>query len=445
VTTQKTRCPYCSSVFAVSNAQLAIRDGYTRCGKCFQVFKADDYLITANGAVPSIDSKSPDSPTLNRSHIVDLHKISPVKNKGFDTALDSFLEKTSDDSQQSAEIITEKTTIDYDQIKKEKISLSVIPNAHPAPTHKTPESLSLFVPVEERIPESIHYLGQEFNEQWINETTPETVDSKNELSSVGAVNKSSSESQPTIMAPTITNEKNSDNDNPQDVDDDLMGYLNQNNVAATSAIKVKTTRVLPGMNDFHANQRSKKKEKQLPMHFQAPKRNIALDKLKERKPLFSVNFFHILGWSVVSLLMVALLVAQYIFFNFDQLAANPRYQPAMHRACLQFGCDVPLIDISKIKISKAIARHYPADPTAATLFTATMTNTAAESQPYPTIHLLVLKDKQVLSGRVIRPSEYLKSGYNSQARIVPKSPIQIEFVLKIAREQIPVFALDPSR
>jgi len=32
-------------MFAVSAAQLSIRNGYTRCGKCFQVFKADDHLI----------------------------------------------------------------------------------------------------------------------------------------------------------------------------------------------------------------------------------------------------------------------------------------------------------------------------------------------------------------------------------------------------------------
>jgi hypothetical protein len=196
------------------------------------------------------------------------------------------------------------------------------------------------------------------------------------------------------------------------------------------------------MNDFHQNQRSKKKTKSLPMHFQAQKRNVALDKLKERKSFFNLNLFHTLGWSVLSLLMVALLAAQYVFFNFDQLAANPRYQPIMHKACLQLGCDVPLIDIDKIKLSKVLARHYQVDPTA-TKFTATITNSAAESQPFPTIRLLVLKDKQVLSGRIIHPAEYLTRGYSSQARIVPNKPTEIEFVVQIPREEIPVFALDP--
>ena len=451
MTTQKTRCPYCSSVFAVSNAQLAIRGGYTRCGKCFQVFKADDYLIAVKSA-EATGENTPDNQTKNRSHIVDLHKISPTKSKGFDSALDNFLDKNTDQPESPEQF--EQTSIDFDHKKKEKVDLIVIPNAHPAPDPKTPESLSAALPIADRIPDTPQSLGQEFNEQWLNEITPDnkgftaqpTVEPVAPAQSDRITNSENAEDNTpkpeNAPVPASIESKTQDN-NAQGVDDDLMGYLNKNSVPAATVTKVKTDRVLPGMNDFHANQRSKKKSKPVPMHFQAPKRNIALDKLKERKPLFTLNFFHILVWSALSLLMVALLAAQYVFFNFDQLAANPRYQPLMHKACLQLGCDVPLIDIDKIKISKALARHYQADPTGATRFTATMINSAAESQPYPTIRLLVLKDKKLLSGRVLRPSEYLTSGYNSQARITPNHPVQIEFVIKIPREEIPVFALDP--
>jgi predicted Zn finger-like uncharacterized protein len=45
MTAQKTRCPFCESVFAVTTEQLAARGGHVRCGKCFQVFKADDQLV----------------------------------------------------------------------------------------------------------------------------------------------------------------------------------------------------------------------------------------------------------------------------------------------------------------------------------------------------------------------------------------------------------------
>ncbi len=442
MTTQKTRCPYCSSVFAVSNAQLAIRDGYTRCGKCFQVFKADDYLISAKSSENSDDKNTTDNQTKNRSHIVDLHKISPAKSKGFDSALDSFLDKTTVPAQAPEETGPEQTTIDYDQKQKEKVNLSVIPNPHPAPEPKTPESLSAAVPVAERIPDTPQSLGQEFNEQWLNEVAPETEQPVEQpIDQDSHANNIVAKTSP-AGSTTTTADNKVDNKDSQGVDDDLMGYLNKNSVPAAAATKIKTDRALPGMNDFHENQRSKKKTKALPMHFQTTKRNVALDKLKERKSFFNLNLFHTLGWLVLSLLMVVLLAVQYVFFNFDQLAANPRYQPTMHKACLQLGCDVPLIDIDKIKLSKVLARHYQADPTA-TKFTATMTNSAEESQPFPTIRLLVLKDKQVISGRIIHPAEYLTSGYNSQARIIPNKPTEIEFVVKISREEIPVFALDP--
>ena len=452
MTTQKTRCPYCSSVFAVSNAQLAIRDGYTRCGKCFQVFKADDYLITVKDSTTSDNKDTADNSAKSRSHIVDLHKISPAntKSKGFDSALNSFLDKAVAQPQPSEEPIKEQVIIDFDQKQKEKISLSIVPNPHPAPELKTPESLSAAVPIAERIPDNpqpLQSLGQEFNDQWLNEVTPEADRPQPTNSpSPTTTQDDSAEIQKNQTITSAPKTENADNNkNAEGIDDDLMGYLNKNSVPSSSVTKVKTERVLPGMNDFHENQRSKKKTKALPMHFQAPKRNVALDKLKERKSFFNINFFHTLGWLILSLLMVGLLAAQYVFFNFDQLAANPRYQPTMHKACLELGCDVPLIDINKIKLSKVIAKRYQADPAGATKFTATMTNSAEESQPYPTIRLLVLKDKQVVSGRIIHPSEYLASGYNSQARIVPNKPAEIEFVVKISRDEIPVFALDPIR
>jgi predicted Zn finger-like uncharacterized protein len=469
VTTQKTRCPYCSSVFAVTDAQLAIRDGYTRCGKCFQVFKADDYLIQVRGAEPSLAASPLENKTRNPSVLDELTKISPPKGMGFNDELNNFLGKASPQSQPSEVLIVKQPILTDDQKAKETLTFRINPNLHSAPDLETPKSRSVSAPIADRAPERPHSLGKEFNEQWLNETIAVTKETRNQsisktatvtppvspaakilapaLSTVPAPKILAQAPVPKSIAPTTpsvptTGHKVVKKD-IHDVDDDLMGYLNKNSVPAASIVKIKSTRVLPGMNDFHANQRSKKKDQSLPMHFNAPKRNVALDKLKERKPLFDINVLHTLGWFFVSLLLVALLAAQYIFFNFDQLAANPRYQPLMHKVCLQLNCDVPLIDISKIKINKAIARHYPANPTGATKFTATMTNSSTESQPYPTIRLIVLKNKQVLSGRILRPSEYVKSGYNSQLRIIPNHPVEIEFVVKISRDAIPVFALDP--
>ncbi|GAC1369910.1 MAG: hypothetical protein NVS3B3_01950 [Aquirhabdus sp.] len=431
MTTQKTRCPYCSSVFAVSNAQLAIRDGYTRCGKCFQVFKADDYLInkapdaagTTGESTPSATTSQP----LTRSHIVDLHKIDSTKSKSLDNAGDSFLDPKK---------LPLPSIIDFEHTKKkEKVDLSILPNEHPEPEEREPLQADPDAYLTAEIEEPLEPLNHEFNEQWLTETANPT----NPLA------------QPThpeaAQLPPVQEKQSaastSESNQPM-TDEDLMSYLNKNTVPA-SHLKTKTEPALPEMNDFHANQRSKKKAQDIPMHIGIAKRNQALDRLTARKRWFTVDFFHFLGWAFASLLMAGLLVAQYLFFNFDRLAANPSYQPTMHRACLTLGCDVPLIDLEKIKLSNIIAGSFQPSPLDSTIFTANMVNSADESQPFPNLRLIVLKDRKILSGRIIHPAEYLKTGYNSQARIAVNHPTHIAFVLRIPRDQIPVFALDPVK
>ena len=47
-----TRCPGCATVFRVTAAQLALREGQVRCGHCRAVFDANDHLITLDIVAP---------------------------------------------------------------------------------------------------------------------------------------------------------------------------------------------------------------------------------------------------------------------------------------------------------------------------------------------------------------------------------------------------------
>ncbi len=52
----QTRCPHCQTVFRVSDAQLAARDGRVRCGRCQRVFDGRLAVIAAGtGPAPSVD------------------------------------------------------------------------------------------------------------------------------------------------------------------------------------------------------------------------------------------------------------------------------------------------------------------------------------------------------------------------------------------------------
>jgi predicted Zn finger-like uncharacterized protein len=47
-----TRCPGCATVFRVTPAQLALRDGQVRCGHCRAVFDANDHFVTLDIVAP---------------------------------------------------------------------------------------------------------------------------------------------------------------------------------------------------------------------------------------------------------------------------------------------------------------------------------------------------------------------------------------------------------
>ena len=48
-----TRCPGCSTVFRVTVAQLALREGQVRCGHCRAVFDANDHFVSLDAAPAS--------------------------------------------------------------------------------------------------------------------------------------------------------------------------------------------------------------------------------------------------------------------------------------------------------------------------------------------------------------------------------------------------------
>lgn len=61
MTAKKTQCPFCESIFAVTPEQLSARGGHVRCGKCFQVFKADEHLVRDASLGSSTPAPSHDS------------------------------------------------------------------------------------------------------------------------------------------------------------------------------------------------------------------------------------------------------------------------------------------------------------------------------------------------------------------------------------------------
>jgi predicted Zn finger-like uncharacterized protein len=47
---QATRCPNCATVFRVAAAQLQAYEGWVRCGRCAEVFNAEQCLVAMEPA-----------------------------------------------------------------------------------------------------------------------------------------------------------------------------------------------------------------------------------------------------------------------------------------------------------------------------------------------------------------------------------------------------------
>ncbi|AXI04634.1 DUF3426 domain-containing protein [Aquirhabdus parva] len=518
-------------MFAVSAAQLSIRNGYTRCGKCFQVFKADDHLIIDQApkveqpavasiavdalaaeqeklATPQITAESPiehvqeakialeETPAAQVTPIAEPVTAETVaaetieKTPSFESVemksepLSIAAESLPEDAQ-TVEFISTKpltaqssiaedgseslsfvapTVAHEEVVHAERVSHESLITDHApeiiTPSIKTPavaaSEIAATVPVAEidpppeaNTPTMSHTFEQEFNDLWLSATN-----SAPEVDTSHALREALTPESLIIHDSAI--EHDSDHmhiakdsvlhlgsvalaSGPNSVihDDDLVSYLNKNSVPSSPTVN-RREYAAPEINILSSKQKKKQALTTKPG-------NRVMERLNQPKFRFKINFPAFFGNAILSLLLLALLAAQYIYFNFDRLAADPQYYPTMHKVCASLGCDVPLVDVSKIKMSQVIARHFPDSPKEATRFTAVMTNNADESQPYPALQLLVLKDGKIQSGRVLKPSEYLPNGYTALAKLPAHTPTTVQFVLKIPRENIAVFALDPIR
>lgn len=76
-----TRCPGCATVFRVSAAQLALREGQVRCGHCRAVFDANDHRVSlgapANDDPEPLDELAAGRPTVTLRNAEALQPVEP--------------------------------------------------------------------------------------------------------------------------------------------------------------------------------------------------------------------------------------------------------------------------------------------------------------------------------------------------------------------------------
>lgn len=130
-------------------------------------------------------------------------------------------------------------------------------------------------------------------------------------------------------------------------------------------------------------------------------------------------------WGFGLIVVLALLPAQYLYFNFDNLARG-QLRPWLAQACGAIGCQLPpQSDPEHIRTGSLIVRSHPT-VSGALAVDAIITNLAPFAQPYPELVLQFTDmEGKPVAGRRFMPNEYL-AGELTGSRLMPiGQPIHI--------------------
>ncbi|MCS3514776.1 DUF3426 domain-containing protein [Pseudomonas grimontii] len=131
-------------------------------------------------------------------------------------------------------------------------------------------------------------------------------------------------------------------------------------------------------------------------------------------------------WMLLVLIAAAGLAAQYIAYQFDDLARQDAYRPWFQQLCPTLGCTVPSrVDIAHIKSSNLVVRSHP-EFAGALVVDAIIYNRATFSQPFPLLELRFADiNGNLIASRRFKPAEYLNGELAGGIEMPSQTPIHI--------------------
>ncbi|MES3006995.1 MAG: zinc-ribbon and DUF3426 domain-containing protein [Pseudomonadota bacterium] len=138
------------------------------------------------------------------------------------------------------------------------------------------------------------------------------------------------------------------------------------------------------------------------------------------------NGFSTFMMSLLALLLITALPAQYAWYNRDALSQNPLLRPWLLRACAAFDCTLPaLTDMRAIRSEELLVRSHTEIANALTV-NLVFRNHAVFAQPFPALELRFTDaDNNVIAQRLFQPHEYLTADLKSMEMMPAGAPVQI--------------------
>ncbi len=149
-----------------------------------------------------------------------------------------------------------------------------------------------------------------------------------------------------------------------------------------------------------------------------------------------------LPWRVFSVLMVLMLAAQLIYFNFPNLMQEPAGHRVMQKACRFLGCEVgPLRDVAAFELVDRNIYSHP-NESGALVITATFKHNAPFAQPYPLLQVsLTNLQGKIIATRRFMPIEYL-SGTDVNEALPTGVPVSVSLEVIDPGENALAFEFD---
>jgi len=138
----------------------------------------------------------------------------------------------------------------------------------------------------------------------------------------------------------------------------------------------------------------------------------------------------LLKWGAFSVLAVAALFSQWLYFNFEKNAQQPRWRSAYTPICETLGCELPQYkNINSIKTERLAIKTHP-DYGNVLIVDMIISNSAAHNQSLPQLNMTFFSlNGEPLAQRQFQPREYLGQQLQLLQKMPSKTPIHLSFAI----------------
>ncbi|PAV24614.1 hypothetical protein CF392_15290 [Tamilnaduibacter salinus] len=396
-----TRCPHCGTRFRVTGEQLNVAGGKVRCGQCMEVFNALDHREPEPVPQPTPDptGPEPEHPTPDQTAPATKHESSTETPEEPEEPEDDLVFEDDPEEDAAAGNYAGKKAI-----PDEELSDSFLAMDEDDPEHPYPEDES------------------ESGDEAIDESWAEAM-----LKEEDSAPSEQDEPQQAPPEPEDTTEPAPD-DTPlfDSAMDEAIGWPDEHPNRDTLTMAEDD----PGVTATDAMERADTPSPARPGSSHGGQwdnlRSEPIAVASKERPWLRRTL-----WTLVTLALIALLIAQVTWFQFDRLASVPQLRPWYEKACQYAGCDLPpLIALDRINSRKLVVRDDP-DQRNALIVDAVLVNNAEFRQPFPAIGLSFSNlSGEVVAQSVFEPTEYLRGNATDLTEMPTATPVRISIAIR---------------